>query len=235
MAASLCSLPARASPGLIDMDPTAYEDLIQQNAERFKLPVDLFRRLVEQESQFDPSAVSSKGAQGLGQVMGATARDPGYGVAPLAAEDLQDPAENLRFSAEYFSAMIDEFGDPALALAAYNAGPGAVKKHGGIPPFQETQDYVQKIMMPADQPMRPRARPTDDAAPLESLRPKLRPDDLQTGDKTALDGLGEALQYADLSKLAGAPRYRFDPPGIRRGTAKPGSRALKRLGIASLG
>lgn len=216
------------------MGPTAYDDLIQQNAERFDIDPALFRRLIAQESGGDPNAVSQVGAQGLGQVMRKTAQDPGYGVAPLAAEDLQDPAENLRFSAEYFAAMLDRFEDPALALAAYNAGPGAVQEHGGIPPFEETQNYVSKIMATDEGQIRPRARATDDLAPIESLRPKARPDDLQTDDKTALDRLAEGLQYADLSGLMEAPRYKFSAPGVRQGRAGSGSSALKRLGIASL-
>jgi soluble lytic murein transglycosylase-like protein len=79
--------------------------------------------------------------------MPSTAADPGYGVRPLAAEDLMNPAENLRFSAEYLSAMLREFdGSERLALAAYNAGPGAVKECGDVPPFQETQNYVRAIL-----------------------------------------------------------------------------------------
>ena len=217
------------------MGPTAYDDLIQQNAERYGLDPALFRRLIAQESRGDPTAVSGAGAEGLGQVMRDTARDPGYGVTPLAAENLQDPAENLRFSAEYFAAMLNEFEDPALALAAYNAGPGAVKKYDGVPPFEETQNYVSTILT-GEGPLRPRARPTDDLAPMESLRPKLRPDGLgeQEANNKSGDYLSDALQYADLSQLMGAPRYKFNPPGIRQGSRGTGASALKRLGIASL-
>ena len=116
-------------------------------AERYGLDPAIFRRQIETESGFQEGAVSPVGAIGLGQVMPDTARQPGYGVAPLASELMTDPEENLRFSAEYMRAMLDEFdGDYGLALAAYNAGAGAVKKAGGIPNFEETQDYVTKIL-----------------------------------------------------------------------------------------
>lgn len=108
--------------------------------------------LVNQESGGDPMALSPKGAAGLTQIMPDTARDPGFGVAPLAGWDGVDPRtappeEQLRFGRDYLAAMIDKNGgNPALGLAAYNAGPGAVEQHGGIPPYSETQQYVQNIM-----------------------------------------------------------------------------------------
>lgn len=204
------------------MEQTAYDDLIRLNAERFNLDPTLLSRLIQQESGFNPAAVSPVGAQGLGQVMPDTARDPGYGITPLAAEDLMDPAENVRFSAEYLSKMIEKFEDPRLALAAYNAGPGAVMKYDGVPPFKETQDYVSKIL---------------DLDPSTSPRPKLRPEGLgdeQAANKSSLDEVTDALAYLDLTGMTGAKRPKFDPPGIRRGTAGSGASALKQLGIASL-
>jgi len=119
-------------------------DLIVEHYERrFGLPPGMLGALVGAESGGNPNAVSPKGAQGLAQVMPATAKDPGYGVQPMRDNSR---AENVRFGAEYLSAMLNEFKDPKLALAAYNAGPGAVKEHGGVPPFPETQNYVSKIM-----------------------------------------------------------------------------------------
>jgi len=104
---------------------------------------ELLKALIQQESAFNQDAVSPKGARGLGQVMPATAKNPGYGVTPLRNNS---PRENYRFARDYLGAMLDEFGgDEKLALAAYNAGPGAVKAHKGIPPFPETQSYVSKI------------------------------------------------------------------------------------------
>jgi soluble lytic murein transglycosylase-like protein len=99
---------------------------------------DLFLRLIGAESSFNPDAVSSKGATGLAQLMPGTAAE--LGVDPT------DPIQNLRGGARYLRQQLDEFGDPVLALAAYNAGPGNVRKYGGVPPFAETQNYVAKIM-----------------------------------------------------------------------------------------
>ena len=124
------------------------QSLITTMADRYGLNPDIFRRLIKAESNFNPNAVSEDGAIGLGQIMPDTARSPGYRVTPLSKDKMFDPAENLRFSAEYLRAMLDRpeiDGDYRLAAAAYNAGLGAVKEHGGIPPFKETQDYVGKI------------------------------------------------------------------------------------------
>lgn len=99
---------------------------------------DLFLRLVQQESSFNQDAVSSAGAIGLAQLMPDTAKD--LGVDPY------DPEQNLRGGARYLRQQLDTFGDTTLALAAYNAGPGNVRKYGGIPPFTETRNYVNKII-----------------------------------------------------------------------------------------
>ena len=112
--------------------------LAQQTAQRHGVPVNLFEGLIQQESAWRPGAVSSSGAIGLGQLMPATAK--GLGVDP------RDPAQNLDGSARYLKQQLNRFGSPELALAAYNAGPGAVSRHGGIPPYQETRNYVQKVM-----------------------------------------------------------------------------------------
>jgi hypothetical protein len=98
----------------------------------------LYRANIEIESGYDPAAESRVGAIGLGQLMPETATL--LGVDPYVL------AENLDGSARYLLAMLDRFGDAQLALAAYNAGPEAVEKHGGIPPFAETQGHVQKVM-----------------------------------------------------------------------------------------
>nr|WP_075223092.1 lytic transglycosylase domain-containing protein [Acuticoccus yangtzensis] len=99
---------------------------------------DLFVALIDQESRFDPRATSPKGAQGLGQLMPATAN-------LLGISDPFDPAENLDGAARYFTAQLARFGDVRLALAAYNAGPHRVIEHGGVPPFRETRAYVATI------------------------------------------------------------------------------------------
>lgn len=96
-----------------------------------------YRANIEVESAYNPGALSPVGAIGLGQLMPGTARDLGV--------DPHDIAQNLDGSARYLLMMLEQFGDPALALAAYNAGPHAVTRHGGIPPFRETQGHVARV------------------------------------------------------------------------------------------
>ena len=99
----------------------------------------LFEVLIQRESAFDPRAVSPKGAKGLGQLMPGTA-------ANLGVADPFDPISNLDGSARCLVEQLRLFGSVELALAAYNAGPGAVRKHDGVPPFAETRAYVDWIM-----------------------------------------------------------------------------------------
>jgi cell wall-associated NlpC family hydrolase len=102
--------------------------------------VPLFMSLIHQESGWNPDAVSPAGAVGLGQLMPQTA-------AGLGVQNPSDPVQNLRGAAMYLKQQLNTFGgDPRLALAAYNAGPAAVRKYGGIPPYQETQNYVNSIL-----------------------------------------------------------------------------------------
>lgn len=115
-----------------------YVALAKAAAQRHGIPEDLFLRLVQQESGWNPNAVSHKGATGLAQLMPATAQSLGV--------NMHDPRENLDGGARYLRRMYDKFGSWRLALAAYNAGPGAVEKHGGIPPFAETKGYVRAIL-----------------------------------------------------------------------------------------
>ena len=106
-------------------------------ARKHGVPEDLFLRLVQQESGWNPGARSHKGATGLAQLMPGTAAK--LGVNP------HDPAQNLQGGARYLRMMYNQFGNWRLALAAYNAGPGAVQKYGGIPPYRETRNYVRII------------------------------------------------------------------------------------------
>ncbi|MEH6829376.1 lytic transglycosylase domain-containing protein [Sulfitobacter sp.] len=106
-------------------------------ADKHGVPQDLFLRLVYQESRFNHNAVSHAGAIGLAQLMPGTAKD--------LRVDPRVPHENLDGGARYLKMQYKEFGSWRLALAAYNAGPGAVKKYGGIPPFNETKNYVRII------------------------------------------------------------------------------------------
>ena len=98
----------------------------------------LYRANIEVESAYRQDAVSSAGAIGLGQLMPATARNLGV--------DPRDPLQNLDGSARYLAMMLETFGDPRLALAAYNAGPDAVRRYVGIPPYRETQNHVARVM-----------------------------------------------------------------------------------------
>lgn len=114
-----------------------YIAVARDAARRNGVPEDLFLRLIQQESRWNASAKSHKGALGLAQLMPATART--LGVNP------HDPFENLEGGARYLMQQYREFGSWRLALAAYNAGPGAVRKYGGVPPYRETKNYVRKI------------------------------------------------------------------------------------------
>jgi soluble lytic murein transglycosylase-like protein len=115
-----------------------FDDIIQQAAERNKLNPDLIHAVIRAESDYNPRCRSSAGAMGLMQLMPGTAR--GLGVT-----DPWDPAQNIQGGACYLRRQLDRFGDLTLALAAYNAGPGAVERYDGVPPYDETQTYVQRV------------------------------------------------------------------------------------------
>lgn len=115
-----------------------YLSAARSAARRHGIPEDLFLRLVQQESGWNPRARSHKGAIGLAQLMPATARS--LRVNP------NDPLQNLEGGARYLAKQYRKFRSWRLALAAYNAGPGAVEKHGGVPPYRETQGYVRAIL-----------------------------------------------------------------------------------------
>lgn len=107
-------------------------------AHRYGLPEKLFVELVRQESNFRHDALSKAGAYGLAQLMPDTARSLGV--------DPKDPLQNLDGGARYLKAQYQKFGTWSLALAAYNAGPEAVRRYGGVPPYKETENYVSKIL-----------------------------------------------------------------------------------------
>ncbi len=115
------------------------EALIGANAATYSIDPALVRSIVEAESGFDPRATSPAGARGLMQLMPETAQS-------LGVVDAYDPAENLRGGTRYLRGLLDRFGDVRLAVAAYNAGPAAVERFGGVPPFPETQAYVRRIL-----------------------------------------------------------------------------------------
>ena len=116
------------------------DTIFQKAAKQYDVPVSLLKAIGKAESNFNPEAVSSAGAQGVMQLMPATAQSLGV-TNPFDAE------QNIMGGAKYIKQMLDRYdGDVKLALAAYNAGSGNVAKHGGIPPFAETQNYVKKVM-----------------------------------------------------------------------------------------
>ena len=116
------------------------DNLIEKYSNKNGLDKDFVKALVKQESGFNPNATSKCGAMGLMQLMPSTAQ--GLGVS-----NAYDVEQNIAGGTRYLKSMIERFnGDEKLALAAYNAGPNAVKKYGGIPPYQETQNYVKNVL-----------------------------------------------------------------------------------------
>jgi soluble lytic murein transglycosylase-like protein len=125
--------------------PTAYDAEIAAAAQRHGIDPALLKALIRAESNFNPNAVSPAGAQGLTQLMPATAR-------ALGVTNPFDPAQAIDAGARYLRQQLDRFGgDERLALAAYNAGPGAVQRYGGVPPYAETQAYVERVLAYAAQ------------------------------------------------------------------------------------
>ncbi|BCW97155.1 MAG: lytic transglycosylase domain-containing protein [Fimbriimonadales bacterium] len=116
-----------------------WEPVVAPIAARYNLDTELVLRIIEAESGGDPRAVSPKGALGLMQLMPETAR-------ALGVADPLDPVQNIEGGVRYLSHLIQRFGDLRLALAAYNAGPGRVQQYGGVPPFPETQRYIERIL-----------------------------------------------------------------------------------------
>ena len=132
---------------------TPYDPLIEQYATRSDVPVELVRAVVAVESGSNPTARSSAGAMGLMQLMPETATE-------LGVSDPYDPADNLRGGITYLKQLLDQYGgNEEIALAAYNAGPGAVERYGNrVPPFPETLDYVRRVRSAAEAAARlPRA------------------------------------------------------------------------------
>ncbi len=117
----------------------SYFDIIRRHANSYQLEEALIKAVIKVESDYQPRIVSRKGAQGLMQLIPETAKD-------LKVANPFDPYENIRGGSEYLRMMLDLFNnDVELALAAYNSGPNTVKRYGGIPPYDETRNYVKKV------------------------------------------------------------------------------------------
>ena len=138
--------PAAALPvGAVTGAATPFAAEIEAAAAKHGVDPALLKALIRQESNFNPNAVSPAGATGLTQLMPATA-------AGLGVTDPTNPQQAIDGGAKYLRQQLDRFGgDEKMALAAYNAGPGAVARFGGVPPYAETQTYVQKVMGYAEQ------------------------------------------------------------------------------------
>ena len=130
---------AHASPG----SAPRFDDIVVAHARRHALRPELVRAVIQVESGYNPLATSPKGAMGLMQLMPATARE-------LGVRNAYDPEDNIRGGTAYLRRLLDKYdGNEELALAAYNAGAGAVDRYGHVPPYRETRDYVRKVGLKA--------------------------------------------------------------------------------------
>jgi soluble lytic murein transglycosylase-like protein len=136
------SSAAPSAPAMVP--PAQIEALVGNSSEQWGVDPALVKAIIANESGFNANATSSVGAQGLMQLMPGTA-------AGLGVSDSYDPAQNVSGGTRYIKGLLERFnGDIPKAVAAYNAGPGAVEKYGGVPPYPETQNYVQNVLASYD-------------------------------------------------------------------------------------
>lgn len=142
--APLASMDQNAAAAATTKDKRPFSEIIKEASEKYGVSEDVISAVIQQESSFNPNAVSSCGAMGLMQLMPGTAKS-------LGVDNAFDAEQNIMGGTSYLKEKLDEFdGNLPLALAAYNAGSGTVRKYGGIPPYKETMAYVNKIINSVD-------------------------------------------------------------------------------------
>lgn len=119
--------------------PSDIQSLIEEHAEKLGLDSNLVKAVAKAESGFNPNAISKAGAKGIMQLMPSTAK-------ALGVRSILDPSDNIAGGTKYLKSLMDKYHSVPLAVAAYNAGPGAVDRFGGVPPYKETQTYVQRVL-----------------------------------------------------------------------------------------
>lgn len=191
--------------------PKNYTGYVDQMADKYGVPRAHVRAIYENETASGKNVRSSSaGAQGHMQLMPSTAKE--MGVA-----DIADPYQNIEGGVKYYAKMLKKFGDPVVAAAAYNAGPGNVNKYGGVPPFAETKNYVRKFVKlvgaedlmgkpDTEVAMSPKKETTPKvamaAAPV-SLSPKASPEDVDEQFFAIMSTLGKRAKKTKRDKLVG--------------------------------
>jgi soluble lytic murein transglycosylase-like protein len=140
LSAPVSTPDAASALAFAPVPPDQIDSLVSQNAATWQVDPSLVKAIIANESGFNANATSKVGAQGLMQLMPSTAQSVGV-------RNSYDPAQNVAGGTRYLKGLLDRFnGDVRLAVAAYNAGPGAVEKYGDVPPYAETQNYVQNVL-----------------------------------------------------------------------------------------
>jgi soluble lytic murein transglycosylase-like protein len=122
------------------LDSNQFDPIIADASKKYGIDAPLIKAVIKAESDFDPNAISNKGARGLMQIMPMNYR-------LLNVENPFDPNQSIEAGARYLRDMLDRYsGSLNLSLAAYNAGPGAVDRHGGVPPYPETTEYIERVL-----------------------------------------------------------------------------------------
>jgi hypothetical protein len=165
--------------------PATLDAAVEQVAARYSLTPELLRSVIKVESNYDPYAVSPKGAQGLMQLIPETARRFGVGNAFNPMENLEGGARYLRYLVDLYSGANGETNWP-LVLAAYNAGEGAVAKYGGVPPYRETQNYLTLVKKHLDESKR--TRPATPHAPANPAPPRAKDEPAHIQEIVETDG-----------------------------------------------